>query len=105
MPLKRIDLSQREISELIPTLSGRQFVVTKDKLSEAELQLQRELFWYREALFKSVRGHWKEVRGYHSCRAKFQNGDSNGLGWRDANRRNITAATTPNIADVGSSAF
>jgi hypothetical protein len=45
-------------------LSDRQFVVAKDKLSEAELQLQKELFWYREALFKSLRGHWKEVRNY-----------------------------------------
>ena len=62
LPLKRIELSEREISKLIPTLSDRQFVVAKDKLSEAESQLQRELFWYREALFKSVRGHWKEVR-------------------------------------------
>jgi len=108
LPLKRIELSEREISELIPTLSGRQFVVTKDKLSEAELQLQRELFWYREALFKSVRGHWKEVRGSLALPplpCKVQNGDSTGLGWRDTSRRNITTTTTPNIADVGSSAF
>ena len=45
-------------------LSDRQFVVDKTKLSVAEYKLQRELFWYREELFKSVRGHWREV-----CRA------------------------------------
>lgn len=54
-------LSEKETSEPIPMLSDRQFVVAKDKLSEAELQLQRELFWYREALFKIARGYWKEV--------------------------------------------
>jgi hypothetical protein len=42
-------------------LSDRQFVVDKTKLSIAEYKLQRELFWYREELFKSVRGHWREV--------------------------------------------
>ena len=42
-------------------LSDRQFVVDKTKLSAAEYKLQRELFWYREELFKSVHGHWREV--------------------------------------------
>lgn len=63
LPLWRIKLTETEISQPIPTLSDRQFVVAKDKLSKAELQLQKELFWYREALFKSVRGHWKEAGG------------------------------------------
>lgn len=55
-------LPEEMIASPIPTLSERQFIVAKDRLSEAELQLQRELFWHREALFKSVQGHWKEVR-------------------------------------------
>ncbi|KXN89239.1 hypothetical protein AN958_05993 [Leucoagaricus sp. SymC.cos] len=63
LPLRRIKLSEKEISEPIPTLSERQFVVAKDKLSAPELQLQKELFWYREALFKSVHGYWKEAGG------------------------------------------
>jgi hypothetical protein len=46
----------------MPSLSGRQFVVNKSKLSSEDIKLQRELFWYREELFKAVRGRWKEVR-------------------------------------------
>lgn len=62
LPLKRMILPEEVTSSPIPTLSERQFVVAKDRLSEVELQLQRELFWHREALFKSIHGHWKEVR-------------------------------------------
>jgi hypothetical protein len=62
LPLRRVALSEKAVSKPIPTLSDRQFVVARDKLSRAEVQLQKELFWYREALFKSVHGHWKEVR-------------------------------------------
>ena len=47
----------------IPTLSDRQFVLTKSNLSEPDQQLQRELFWYREELFNIVRGRWCEVNG------------------------------------------
>lgn len=54
-------LNEEQLSRPIPTLSDRQFVVTKTSLSEAEVRTQRELFWYREELFKSVRGHWQEV--------------------------------------------
>ena len=64
LPLKKIQLSEEITSRAIPMLSDRQFVVDKTKLSVAEYKLQRELFWYREELFKSVRGHWREV-----CRA------------------------------------
>jgi hypothetical protein len=46
----------------IPTLSDRQFVVDKSGLSAAAARTQRELFWYREALLKAVRGCWQEVR-------------------------------------------
>jgi hypothetical protein len=45
----------------IPTLSDRQFVLTKSNLTLAEEKAQRELFWYREELFKCVRGRWREV--------------------------------------------
>jgi len=37
-------------------------VVDKSKLSSEDSKLQRELFWYREELFKAIRGQWKEVR-------------------------------------------
>jgi hypothetical protein len=64
LPLKKIQLPEEITSQAIPMLSDRQFVVDKTKLSVAGYKLQRELFWYREELFKSVRGHWREV-----CRA------------------------------------
>lgn len=44
----------------IPSLSDRQFVVAKDKLSDEAERLQRELFWYREKLFEVVRARWVE---------------------------------------------
>ena len=64
LPLKKIRLPEEITSQAIPMLSDRQFVVDKTKLSVAEYKLQRELFWYREELFKSVCGHWREVCRY-----------------------------------------
>ncbi|KAJ4487929.1 TRAPP II complex [Lentinula aciculospora] len=63
IPLKKFLLSDEHISRPIPTLSDRQFVVDKTKLSEAEQQMQRELFWYREELFKCLRCQWREAGG------------------------------------------
>ena len=62
LPLRKFRLTAETISQPIPTLSGRQFVVAKATLSSDEEATQRELFWYREELFKRVRGRWKEVR-------------------------------------------
>jgi len=62
LPLQKIQLPEEVTSQAIPMLSDRQFVVEKTKLSSEEDKLQRELFWYREELFKGVRGHWREVR-------------------------------------------
>jgi hypothetical protein len=65
LPLKKVQLPEEVTSQAIPMLSDRQFVVDKKtKLSIEGQKLQRELFWYREELFKSVRGHWREV-GLH----------------------------------------
>ena len=61
LPLKKFQLSEEIASQAIPMLSDRQFVVDKRKLSLEEEKLQRELFWYREELFKCVHGHWREV--------------------------------------------
>ncbi|KAF8654133.1 hypothetical protein AX16_003664 [Volvariella volvacea WC 439] len=66
LPIKKFLLSEEQLKEPIPTLSDRQFVVAKDKLSEAEAHAQRTLFWYREELFKHVRGTWKEAGGARS---------------------------------------
>lgn len=62
LPLRRFRLSEEEVMRPIPTLSDRQFVVAKAHLSSTDEFTQRELFWYREELFKRVRGKWKEVR-------------------------------------------
>jgi Transport protein Trs120 or TRAPPC9, TRAPP II complex subunit len=61
IPIKKFLLSEDAISMTIPTLSDRQFVLTKSNLTLAEEKAQRELFWYREELFKCVRGRWQEV--------------------------------------------
>ncbi|TFY82625.1 hypothetical protein EWM64_g1393 [Hericium alpestre] len=66
LPLKKILLSEEVTSKPIPTLSDRQFVVTKSSLTTAEEKAQRELFWYREELFKCIKGTWREAGGARS---------------------------------------
>ncbi|PCH38067.1 hypothetical protein WOLCODRAFT_114758 [Wolfiporia cocos MD-104 SS10] len=63
IPIKKMLLPEESTSKPIPTLSDRQFVVTKSNLTSAEEKAQRELFWYREELFKIVRGYWRESGG------------------------------------------
>ncbi|KAG2134424.1 TRAPP II complex [Suillus bovinus] len=63
LPVKRFRLSDDQISQPIPTLSNRQFVVGKSKLSIEEERAQRELFWYREELLKIISARWKETNG------------------------------------------
>ncbi|KAJ7343441.1 TRAPP II complex [Mycena albidolilacea] len=66
IPIKKFILSEAHLSRPIPTLSDRQFVVTKSKLSKVQERAQRELFWYREELFKRLRGRWREAGGTRS---------------------------------------
>lgn len=61
LPIRRFSLDDAQVSKAIPTLSDRQFIVAKEKLSSADEQLQRELFWYREHLLSCVKARWKEV--------------------------------------------
>jgi len=61
LPVKKFRLPDDLISQPIPTLSDRQFVVGKSKLSIEEEHTQRELFWYREELLKIISARWKEV--------------------------------------------
>jgi hypothetical protein len=67
LPVKKFLLQEDHVSQIIPTLSDRQFVVTKSSLTSAEEKSQRELFWYREELFKFIRGHWCEVGSTFYC--------------------------------------
>jgi hypothetical protein len=59
-------LPEEFITKPIPTLSDRQFVVAKSDLTAAEQKVQQELFWYREELFKCIRGQWQEVSSIYS---------------------------------------
>lgn len=58
LPIRRFSLPQDKVSRDIPTLSDRQFVVSKTGFSA----IQQELFWYRETLFDLVKAQWNEVR-------------------------------------------
>ena len=62
-------------------LSDRQYVVSSSKLSAEQERAQRELFWYREELFKVVHGRWKEARLRCVCCSLFSNdaGQTGGL--------------------------
>lgn len=64
--LQRFNLPSQTSSQPIPTLSERQFIVSKSKLTSSEEQTQREMFWYREALLKCVKASWREV-GSNRC--------------------------------------
>ncbi|RDB21392.1 hypothetical protein Hypma_011623 [Hypsizygus marmoreus] len=66
IPIRKFLLSEEQLSQPIPTLSDRQFVVQKSKLSAQEAKAQREFFWYREHLFQCIRGQWRETGGIRS---------------------------------------
>uniref|UniRef100_A0A8H8CM97 Transport protein particle subunit trs120 n=1 Tax=Psilocybe cubensis TaxID=181762 RepID=A0A8H8CM97_PSICU len=72
IPIKKILLEEEQLSKPIPTLSDRQFVLAQSSLSEADQRAQRELFWYREELFKCVRGRWHETGGTRSGELSFR---------------------------------
>ncbi|CAE6441631.1 unnamed protein product [Rhizoctonia solani] len=56
IPIRRLSLSPEQVSRDVPTLSDRQFVVSKLGFTA----IQQELFWYRETLFDVVKGRWSE---------------------------------------------
>ncbi|KAF8334324.1 TRAPP II complex [Cantharellus anzutake] len=66
LPVKRFVLSSQDCTAPIPALTNRQFVVSKEKLSQEEERLQRELFWYREELFKMIEATWTEDATHRS---------------------------------------
>ncbi|GJJ12127.1 hypothetical protein Clacol_006368 [Clathrus columnatus] len=63
IPLRRFSLPGSTVNMAIPTLLDRQFIVSKTNLTAEEERHQRELFWYREELFRRVKGRWKEIGG------------------------------------------
>ncbi|WVQ96819.1 hypothetical protein IAU59_003926 [Kwoniella sp. CBS 9459] len=60
IPLPRQWISQSEISQPVPSLSERQYIVDKEKKSASRVQRERELFWYRERLLGLISASWQE---------------------------------------------
>lgn len=61
IPVDRIHLSRHSLSQPIPSISERQFVVSKTQRSAADERRVRELFWFREELLRRLRAGWNEV--------------------------------------------
>lgn len=59
LPIKRFFVPVSKASSSIPTLTGRQFIVSK--MDDAHEKATRELFWYREELLERLKATWKEV--------------------------------------------
>jgi hypothetical protein len=98
LPVKKFLLPDDHVSQPIPTLSDRQFVVTKSNLTSAEEKRQRELFWYREELFKFIRGHWREVSGYSLC--VIHKPETQGTGWWHPLRRPLPSTAENDSSDA-----
>lgn len=60
VPIPRKSIPQDTLSQPIPSFSERQYVVDKEKKSASRIALERELFWYREALLDMLDLTWTE---------------------------------------------
>nr|KIR86192.1 hypothetical protein I308_03729 [Cryptococcus tetragattii IND107] len=60
VPIPRKSIPQDILSQSIPSLSERQYVVDKEKKSASRIALERERFWYREALLDMLDLIWTE---------------------------------------------
>ncbi|KAG0258844.1 hypothetical protein BG011_003026 [Mortierella polycephala] len=59
LPVRRMVLSTGQLTQPIPTLSNKQFVVARGAaLSTEEQAMERSLFWFREELLKRVVARW-----------------------------------------------
>ncbi|KAI1319619.1 hypothetical protein EDD11_003612 [Mortierella claussenii] len=60
LPVRRMVLSTEQLSQPIPTLSTKQFVVARGAavLSKEQQATERALFWFREELLKRVVARW-----------------------------------------------
>jgi len=65
LPIKRIWLSEEQSTAPIPAPSGRQFILRSPATSKGD-ERERELFWYREELFSSLRAQWQDLSGERS---------------------------------------
>lgn len=65
LPIKRISLSEKEYTQPIPSLSEKQFVVSKGPKGTVEQErLALALFWYREKLLQKIKAIWESVSFY-----------------------------------------
>ncbi|PWN52516.1 hypothetical protein IE53DRAFT_378066 [Violaceomyces palustris] len=62
LPFPRRDLPEEKASAPIPSLSSRQFIVSRVKLSEREEMQSRMRFWYRDELLSKFRATWMDCR-------------------------------------------
>ncbi|ORY31418.1 TRAPP II complex [Naematelia encephala] len=59
-PVRRCALPEQVISQRIPSLTDRQYIVDKSKKSAEVVARERELFWYREELLNMLQATWIE---------------------------------------------
>lgn len=62
--LARLHLSPEQLAKPIPSLTQRQFIVSKKNESASDERMKREMFWYREELLKRISASWNEVRSF-----------------------------------------
>lgn len=62
IPLAKFELPESLLSSPIPSLSSRQFIVSKVKLTPQEEAAVRRRFWYRQALLSRLSGTWTDTR-------------------------------------------
>lgn len=68
IPLSKLSLSFAQLAAPIPSLSSRQFILSKIKLSPQEEKNVRRRFWYKQEILSRLRGHWRNVRDGHHGR-------------------------------------
>ncbi|CAO1630540.1 unnamed protein product [Parajaminaea phylloscopi] len=62
LPLDKIDLPAVQTDKPIPSLSSRQFILSRVKLTPSEERLAKQRFWYRNELLRRLRAHWTDER-------------------------------------------
>ena len=71
LPVTRLALAPEHVARPIPSLSNKQFVLGKDKTSA----LEKEMFWYREALLSNLQLTWRETSTRTSGEAWLQDAE------------------------------
>lgn len=71
LPVSRLSLPVEHVARPIPSLSNKQFVLGKDKTT----QLEKEMFWYREALLSNLQLTWRETSTRTSGEIRLQDAE------------------------------